>query len=54
MPKNKKTSGKRLLFVEDNELNQEIAVTILEEAGFVVEVAEDGRLRSDQTDPCPQ
>ena len=35
-------AGKRLLLVEDNELNQEIAVTILEEAGFVVEVAEDG------------
>lgn len=36
--------GKKLLLVEDNALNQEIAVTILEEAGFVVEVAEDGTI----------
>lgn len=34
--------NKNLLLVEDNELNQEIAVTILEEAGFHVEVANDG------------
>ncbi len=35
-------SGKRLLLVEDNELNREIAQVILEEAGFVIEVAPDG------------
>ncbi|WP_251317176.1 PAS domain-containing protein [Flintibacter muris] len=35
-------TGCRLLLVEDNELNQEIAVTILEEAGYIVEVASDG------------
>ena len=34
--------GKKILLVEDNELNQEIAVEILQEAGFVVEVADDG------------
>lgn len=34
--------GKKILLVEDNELNQEIAATILEEKGFVVDVAEDG------------
>lgn len=34
--------GKKILLVEDNELNQEIAVEILKEAGFVVEVAENG------------
>ena len=34
--------GKRLLLVEDNELNREIAEIILEEAGFVVESAPDG------------
>ncbi len=34
--------GKKLFLVEDNELNQEIAVEILQEAGFVVDVAEDG------------
>lgn len=35
-------SGKRLLLVEDNELNREIATVILEEAGFVIEAAPDG------------
>ncbi len=35
-------SGKRLLLVEDNELNREIAGVILEEAGFAVESAPDG------------
>ena len=35
-------SGKRLLLVEDNELNREIAQAILEETGFTVETAPDG------------
>ena len=35
-------SGKRVLVVEDNELNREIAEEILQEAGFIVEVAVDG------------
>lgn len=35
-------SGWRLLLTEDNELNQEIAVTILEEAGCTVDVASNG------------
>jgi len=35
-------SGKRVLLVEDIELNREIAEVILEEAGFVVESAPDG------------
>ena len=34
--------GKKLLLVEDNELNREIALEILKEAGFVVDTAEDG------------
>lgn len=34
--------GKRILLAEDNELNAEIAVTILEEAGFAVDRAADG------------
>ena len=34
--------GKRLLLVEDNELNREIASVILEEAGFQIESAPDG------------
>ena len=35
-------SGKRVLLVEDIELNREIAEVILTEAGFVVESAPDG------------
>ena len=35
-------AGKRILLVEDNELNQEIAKTILEDAGFTVETANNG------------
>lgn len=35
-------TGKKILLVEDNELNQEIASEILKEAGFIVDVAEDG------------
>lgn len=35
-------SGKRILLVEDNQLNQEIAVTLLEELGLIVETVDDG------------
>ena len=35
-------TGKRILLVEDNELNREIAEAILEETGFTVETAPDG------------
>ncbi|MDO4178111.1 MAG: response regulator [Phascolarctobacterium sp.] len=35
-------AGKRILLAEDNELNAEIAVAILEEAGFKIEVADNG------------
>lgn len=34
--------GKKILLVEDNEINQEIAVEILRAAGFVMDVADDG------------
>jgi len=34
--------GKKILLVEDNELNQEVAKTILEESGMIVDVADDG------------
>ena len=36
--------GKRILLAEDNELNAEIAIEILKEAGFVIELAEDGQI----------
>ncbi|MCI9216860.1 ATP-binding protein [Lachnospiraceae bacterium 42-17] len=35
--------GKRILLAEDNELNQEIAVDILTEAGFLVDTVNDGK-----------
>lgn len=34
--------GKKILLVEDNKLNQEIAEGILKEKGFIVDVADDG------------
>lgn len=37
-------SGKRLLLVDDNELNMEIAQELLCEAGFLVETASDGQI----------
>lgn len=36
--------GKRILLVEDNELNREISSTILKEEGFHVDIAEDGSI----------
>lgn len=39
--------GKRILLAEDNELNAEIAIEILKEAGFEIERAEDGRVAVD-------
>ncbi len=43
-------AGKKILLVEDNELNQEIAATILEEQGFVVELANDGTVAVDNVE----
>lgn len=36
--------GKKILLVEDNELNREIAMDILEEYGLIVETAENGEI----------
>lgn len=41
-PKPISLKGKRLLLVEDNEINSEIAQALLTEEGFVVETASDG------------
>ncbi len=43
VPKNPDFTGRKLLLVEDNELNLEIAVTLLTEAGFSVDQAKNGR-----------
>ena len=40
--KNADFCGRHILLVEDNELNREIAMTILHEYGFLVDIAENG------------
>ncbi len=46
-------AGKRILLAEDNELNQEIAQTILEEQGFLVDLAEDGTVAVEKMERQP-
>ena len=41
-------STKRLLLVEDNEINREIALMVLKQAGFQVETAENGQVAVDK------
>ena len=45
--------GKRILLVEDNELNAEIAIEMLKEMGFIVEHAYNGRQCLDMLDKAP-
>jgi CheY-like chemotaxis protein len=40
--------GARVLLVEDNELNQEVATELLRDAGLVVDLAENGQLALDK------
>jgi CheY-like chemotaxis protein len=40
--------GARILLVEDNDLNQEVAIELLTDAGFVVELAENGQVALDK------
>ncbi len=42
--------GRKILLAEDNELNQEIAAEILGEAGFTVDVANDGAIAIEKLD----
>ena len=46
-------SGKRILLAEDNEMNQMIAVSILEQTGFAVEIADNGREAVDKLAGAP-
>lgn len=46
--KNNFSYSGRILLAEDNELNQEIALTLLTEAGFEVDVAENGQIAADK------
>lgn len=36
--------GARILLVEDNELNQQVAVELLEDGGFLIDIAENGEI----------
>lgn len=45
--------GKKLLLVEDNELNLEIASTILQETGFEVDTAENGQIALEKVENAP-
>ena len=45
--------GRRVLLVEDNELNREIAVEILHEYGFLVDTAENGATAVDKVQTSP-
>ena len=47
-PNSDNISGKRILLVEDNELNREIASEILKEAGFIIDSAENGKIAVDK------
>ena len=42
--KNADYAGRKILLVEDNEMNREIATELLEEDGFIVDTAEDGTI----------
>ena len=41
-------AGKKVLIVEDNELNREIARELLRSEGFIIDEAEDGRIAVDK------
>ena len=40
--------GSRVLLVEDNDLNQEVATELLRDAGFIVDLAENGQMALDK------
>lgn len=47
-------AGRRILLVEDNEMNREIAVAILEKAGFEVSTAENGAVAVEKVANYPE
>jgi two-component system, sensor histidine kinase and response regulator len=47
MPDMSAIAGSRILLVEDNDINQLVACDILQDAGFVVDVAENGQVALD-------
>ena len=47
-------TGKRILLVEDNELNREIGVEILQMTGAEVETAENGKIAVEKVEASPE
>ncbi|MGD8836797.1 MAG: response regulator, partial [Desulfobacteraceae bacterium] len=47
-------AGRRVLVVEDNEFNRDVAVVLLEEAGLTVEVAGNGQVAVDKVTQLPK
>jgi PleD family two-component response regulator len=47
-------SNRRVLLVEDIELNRDVAVTLLEETGLTVDAAENGRVAVDKVTGAPR
>ncbi|MFZ6655624.1 two-component regulator propeller domain-containing protein [Undibacterium sp. TJN19] len=47
-PENKRFDGLRVLLVEDNHINQQIAAELMTEAGILVDVADNGRIAVDK------
>ncbi|MBC7379478.1 MAG: response regulator [Burkholderiaceae bacterium] len=45
--------GARILLVEDNDINQQVAAGLLTEAGFVVEIADNGQVALDMVGKAP-
>ncbi len=47
-------SGRRVLVVEDSELNRDVAVALLEEAGLTVDIAENGSIGMAKVNTSPR
>jgi CheY-like chemotaxis protein/HPt (histidine-containing phosphotransfer) domain-containing protein len=47
-----KQRGARVLLVEDNEINREVAFEVLSDAGLAVEMAENGRIACEMVEAC--
>lgn len=45
--------GRRVLFVEDNEINREIGITTLKSLGLIADTAENGRIAVDKLEKSP-
>ena len=44
----RKIRGARILLTEDNEINQQVATELLEDAGFAVDIANNGQESSEK------